>query len=91
MIMLMRFIYWKAGLLNLKLTFNFQIDVARFLFYHIEDQRLKKNRDTDAVQTLVTELIIDHYKVGYRTAGPTSAEGTSFVSSSINCLWYGTN
>ena len=30
-------------------------------------------------------------KVGYRTAGPTSAEGTSFVSSSINCLWYGTN
>ena len=31
------------------------------------------------------------HKVGYRTAGPTSAEGTSFVSSSINCLWYGTN
>lgn len=48
--------------MNIKLTLNFQNDVARFLFFHIEDQRLKKNRDTDAVQTLVTELIIDHYK-----------------------------
>ena len=26
------------------------------------------------------------HMVGYRTAGPTSAEGTSFNSSSINCL-----
>ena len=30
------------------------------------------------------------YKVSYRTPDQTSAEGTSFVRSSINCLWYGT-
>ena len=28
--------------------------------------------------------------VGYKTADLTSAEGTSFVRSSIMCLWYGT-
>ena len=28
--------------------------------------------------------------VSYRTPDQTSAEGTSFVRSSINCLWYGT-
>ena len=29
--------------------------------------------------------------LGYSTADPTSAEGTSYVSSVIKCLWYSTS